>query len=326
MNNDLIISNFQITLADPNLDQINVIQPIAGPSVTIRPLCENIQNTIADLNVFEPVAGPSKIIQPLFANQNYNINLHKASAIPQMTEKVNPITTKKESMLMKMKNHMRKIKRLQKSVKHLKNESFLKVLSKNDSIHEILKFKISPSFALFLQGELQNFKKSPKGRRWDMDSKIIALRLYKRSPRCYKLLRRVICLPTPSSLKSLLTKFNMSVGINDQIFNVLKKTIKEQDSSENNYILMFDEMSIKKNLFYNKKEDLIEGYQDHALQGRSPQMATHALVFMIGGIRKKLKQPIAYYFSSGSVTADRLSVLLKEVSIMIFYLLFCQDM
>ncbi|CAK1591825.1 unnamed protein product [Parnassius mnemosyne] len=72
-------------------------------------------------------------------------------------------------------------------------------------------------------------------------------------------------------------------------------------------------MSIKKNLFYNKKEDIIEGYQDHALQGRSPQMATHALVFMIGGIRKKLKQPIAYYFSSGSVTADRLSVLIKEV-------------
>lgn len=38
-------------------------------------------------------------------------------------------------------------------------------------------------------------------------------------------------------------------------------------------------------------------------------MASYAYVFMVAGLIKKVKQPVAYYFS----VADRLSVLLKEV-------------
>lgn len=189
----------------------------------------------------------------------------------------------------------------------------MKVINDDESVSKFLKSKISPSFALLLQGELQNFKRQCKGRRWTDESKIMALRLFKRSPTCYKLLRRLICLPTPSTLKSLLNKFQMNVGINNQIFNVLKKTTSQQTPSEREYILMFDEMSIKKNLYYNRKEDLIEGFQDHAEQGRSSQVASYALVFMVAGLRKRVKQPVAYYFSAGSVTADRLAVLLKEV-------------
>lgn len=92
-----------------------------------------------------------------------------------------------------------------------------------------------------------------------------------------------------------------------------------QKLSDNNYILMFDEMSLNKSLNYNNKEDLIEGYQDHAAQGRSALVASYALVFMISGIRKRVKQPIAHYFSSGFSTADRLAVLIKEVGIYLFF-------
>lgn len=38
---------------------------------------------------------------------------------------------------------------------------------------------------------------------------------------------------------------------------------------------------------------------------------------MIVGIRKNIKQPIAHFFSSGFVTADRLAVVLKEVMILL---------
>ncbi|CAH2104627.1 unnamed protein product [Euphydryas editha] len=72
-------------------------------------------------------------------------------------------------------------------------------------------------------------------------------------------------------------------------------------------------MSLKKNINYDCKSDLVEGFQDHSTQGRSGLIASFALVFMIGGIRKKVKQPIAHYFSSGFATADRLAVLIKEV-------------
>ncbi|CAH0731403.1 unnamed protein product, partial [Brenthis ino] len=79
------------------------------------------------------------------------------------------------------------------------------------------------------------------------------------------------------------------------------------------YILLFDEMSLKKHLHYNPKEDLIEDYQDHGCQERSANIAAYALVFMIAGIKKKEKQPITHYFSSAFSTADRLAVLIKEV-------------
>ncbi|CAG5058427.1 unnamed protein product [Parnassius apollo] len=151
------LKGFMITLADHNLEQRNVIQHIAGLSTTKQPLSENIQKTITVPNVFEPVAGPSKCIQPLCENVHYKTIPDKTSAIPQVTENINPVAAANPSrknkkdrdiMLIKMKYHLRKINRLQKTVKHLKNEAFLKVLSKNDSVNEILKCKISPSFCI----------------------------------------------------------------------------------------------------------------------------------------------------------------------------------
>lgn len=113
----------------------------------------------------------------------------------------------------------------------------------------------------------------------------------------------------------LLNRVPFTVGIARPIFRVLADFIKKEQPSNNAFIMMFDEMSLKKNFHYNIKEDLIEGYQDHGAQGRSPIVAGYALVFMVVGIRKRIKQPIAHYFSSGFVTADRLAVLIKEVII-----------
>ncbi|CAG4986368.1 unnamed protein product [Colias eurytheme] len=72
-------------------------------------------------------------------------------------------------------------------------------------------------------------------------------------------------------------------------------------------------MSIMKNISYNSKSDEIDGYQDHGLQGKSKVFASHALVFMLVWIRRRWKQPVAFYLSGDNVTADRLTVLIKEV-------------
>lgn len=93
-------------------------------------------------------------------------------------------------------------------------------------------------------------------------------------------------------------------------------------------ILSFDEMAIRKHLYYNENLDIIEGYQDHGDHGRSQQIASNALVFMLAGVRKNWKQPIAFYFSGKSVTGDRLSVIIKEVWIfnyIIFHIMFSYE-
>ncbi|KAF9417911.1 hypothetical protein HW555_005056 [Spodoptera exigua] len=77
-------------------------------------------------------------------------------------------------------------------------------------------------------------------------------------------------------------------------------------------ILSFDEMSIRKHLSYNESQDEIQGFQDHGNHGRNHQIAIKALVFMLAGIRKKSKQPIALYFSH-TMNSDRMTVVLKEI-------------
>lgn len=51
-------------------------------------------------------------------------------------------------------------------------------------------------------------------------------------------------------------------------------------------------------------------FQDHDTKGRFPQAASYALVFMVVGARKQVKQPVAYYLSN-----DRLSAFVKEVCV-----------
>jgi hypothetical protein len=77
--------------------------------------------------------------------------------------------------------------------------------------------------------------------------------------------------------------------------------------------LLFDEMSIKENFWFNQKFDCIEGFEDLGSQGRTCNIANHALLFMVCGMHWKWKQPVAYYLSRGSTKAEMLVQFLKEV-------------
>ncbi|RVE41902.1 hypothetical protein evm_013452 [Chilo suppressalis] len=264
----------------------------------------SVSNILQDTSKDEPQAGPSGV-----SNKNtkkLDSELVTVCDIQTATIKKNDVVYKK------YRNYMKKVCQLKNKIKHLKKTNVLNVIHNNEAIQNLIKH-VTPSLALMLQGELKNAKRKYTGRRWTSEQKIIALRLYKRSPATYHLLRRLWCLPAPSTLKNILRNFHLTVGINEKVFKTLKKYSLTQDPINNEYVLMFDEMSIKKHLFYNIKEDKVEGYQDHGNHGRSPHEATHALVFMVAGIRKKKKQPVAFYLSSSNVTADRLSVLIKEV-------------
>jgi hypothetical protein len=76
---------------------------------------------------------------------------------------------------------------------------------------------------------------------------------------------------------------------------------------------MFDEISIRENLHFNRKFDCIEGFEDLGSHGRTSNIANHALRFMLHGLHKKWKQPVAYYSIHGSTKSDMLVNFLKEV-------------
>ncbi|CAG4923331.1 unnamed protein product [Colias eurytheme] len=278
----------------------------ASPGTSRSVLCEqtNIVINIASQRRVDPTPGPS------FSKEEVDTK-PGSSHLPQEFDP-NETISKQRYYMTKCRKFMQKICKLRNTITKLKNDEVLKALD-TDKYVQLLSKYITPSLALILQGEIKNFRRKEKGRRWTKEQKITALRIYKRSPTCYNLLRRLIILPSPSSLKKLLQLFDLKVGINKKIFEMLKKVSKNLKQKDNEFILSFDEISIRKHLLYNNKNDLIDGYQDHGLQGRSSQVACYALVFMLSGIRKQIKQPVAFYLSGSSVSADRLSVLIKEV-------------
>jgi len=69
----------------------------------------------------------------------------------------------------------------------------------------------------------------------------------------------------------------------------------------------------EKNVWFNQKFDCIEGFKDLGSQGRTCNIANHALIFMVRALHRKWKQPVAYYLSRGGTNAEMLVQFLKEL-------------
>ncbi|XP_052747040.1 uncharacterized protein LOC112046793 [Bicyclus anynana] len=236
---------------------------------------------------------------------------------PSVSKSIHPENQLGKQQLKKCKKYLNKIYRLKMALKKKKNvkgnrKCFLEALTKTEYFEKFNQY-LNPAFGVLLQSQMTNSRRKLQGRRWTLNEKILALAIYKKSSACYKLLRRMMCLPNPGTLKCLLNRVYLPCGVNKKVMASLKEISQGEEKKDNLWVLLFDEMSIRKNLIYNPKTDAIEGYQDHGSQGRNQQMASHALVFMLVGLRKRWKQPIAHFFSGDSVTADRLQAIIKEV-------------
>ena len=161
-------------------------------------------------------------------------------------------------------------------------------------------------------GQLKHQKISKRGRRFSFDEKVFALSLMKQSPKGYKLLKATFALPSRRTLMALLNKVPFHHGINSCIFEAIRKSAETMEALDRCCILMYDEMSISPGLSYNKRYDRIEGYSNFETSG-TVKFANHVLVFMAKGLRRKWKQPIAYYFTHSGVRAADLMRVIKEI-------------
>ncbi|KAK3918525.1 LOW QUALITY PROTEIN: Ubiquitin carboxyl-terminal hydrolase 36 [Frankliniella fusca] len=189
----------------------------------------------------------------------------------------------------------RRIKRLLQFSQ--RQSATFKKLAKKTTVDMIDEMLISPEAKIILESQLENWKKKPNGRRWTIKMKCLALAIWKRSRRVYRWLSTIIALPVESTLRDLLIDIPLEPGINLVAIDNLSKKTAEFSSTDRICQVMFDEVSLKKGLYWNKKSKLIEGFEDYGLNGRTVGLATHALVFMVQGINRKFKQPVAFYFS-----------------------------
>jgi hypothetical protein len=166
--------------------------------------------------------------------------------------------------------------------------------------------------ARLLAAIIKNSRHKPRKRRWNFQEKFLALSLLKHSPKSYIL---QILFPHPSgrTLQSLLSTVPFRTGINTHVFMHFVTLCKKKYEKDRYCCLLFDEMSIRENVWFNQKFDCIEGFEDFGSQGRTCNIANHALLFIVHGLHWKWKQPVAYYLSCGSTKAEMFVQFLNEV-------------
>lgn len=142
-----------------------------------------------------------------------------------------------------------------------------------------------------------NTRKSDKTVRYSDELKSFALTLYFYSPKAYIFLRNHISLPHPSTLRLLLSTHNCNTGFMKEVFEFLKRSVEKNDYLKN-VSIVFDAMSIRSELTYDKKMDKFWGYVDYGgiVNNDSEILATEVLVIMIVSYTRKFKCPIGYFF------------------------------
>ena len=178
----------------------------------------------------------------------------------------------------------------------------------------LILFKKNSLIGSFL--ELRNFVISQlyhkRKSQWNTREKKLALWLFYKSPALYKYLRSLkFKLPGVRTIQRWLENNNLSTGINNSFFRNLKYKVSTMTEHEKECVLLFDETHIKTCLEYNRKKDVVEGFQDLGELGRSSRVANQVLVFMVRGLIYKWKLPISFYVSKSITFAG-----LKELVIL----------
>lgn len=78
----------------------------------------------------------------------------------------------------------------------------------------------------FILSQLKNQNKKLHGRRYSNDDKILALSIFKQSPKGYKYLSSLFALPSIKTIMSLLRKIPFGPGINYHIIEHLKHIVE----------------------------------------------------------------------------------------------------
>ena len=203
-----------------------------------------------------------------------------------------------------------KIKCLKEQLRREKKKKKKKMTP--DEALTILQPLLPTHFFSILKDQVRLAHRNKHGRRYDSNTKTIALSIFHSSPQTYKLLRKIFLLPSIRTLKRDLDMIHLKSGFNTTMLDALKAKVKSMDGQQKKCALVFDEMGIKESITYNSGNDTVEGFEDGGLLGTTKYVANHATVFMVKGLATKWKQPVGYFFSSGPMKAATLSILLLQ--------------
>lgn len=128
----------------------------------------------------------------------------------------------------------------------------------------------------------------------------MCLAMYKSGPRSYRFKENnnIMVLPSLSTLTRHSAKMIFRTGIVPQLFSFIKEKVKEWPERDLLCSFGFDETALKSILEYSSTDDEIIGFVELGSL-RRPIFASHALTFMVRGIHRPFKQPVAHFYTHG---------------------------
>lgn len=141
--------------------------------------------------------------------------------------------------------------------------------------------------------------------------------LFFRSPSAYHLVRKLLQLPSPSTIRSWLSNHECNPGFTQQAFSTLAQKLNSTDIEVSRFrycALVIDDMSLKKNVQWDKNASKFIGYVDLGFEASTTEEATKAFVIMAVGLLGHWKITLGYFLTNG-LSAKTVSQLIKETII-----------
>ncbi|XP_063220182.1 uncharacterized protein LOC134529730 [Bacillus rossius redtenbacheri] len=134
------------------------------------------------------------------------------------------LTPKKQKILRQVQGKVKAMKRVCKQLRK-QNLTFRETVDKAADLQLRELKNMSPAAYHLLASQLRFKNMKPQGRRWTVDEKILAISIYKRSPSCYSLLRRMLVLPSKKSLLNLLNAVPFKCGVDNRVMLLIKEIV-----------------------------------------------------------------------------------------------------
>ncbi len=212
----------------------------------------------------------------------------------------------------KESKYQAKISELKARMKRMEQEfADIRIKTIGDIVNQASQYLDSQTLQFFAT-QLRVASVHKKGRRWTVEDKALFISLHYQSPKAYRCLNSIFILPTERTITRWLEDVDVRSGFDNSIFEILKSRVGNMEGRDRVCSLLIDEISLKEGLSYDLKDDVIEGVVDFGEVGRKKEIANQGLVFMVRGLAKKWKQPIAYFLSRNSTPASTLSSLVSD--------------
>lgn len=172
---------------------------------------------------------------------------------------------------------------------------------------------------LFNTDQIQSLKNRSRATQWAPETVKKALQIrYACGSSGYEFLRTCgYPLPAYRTLCGKVQKLDMAPGLDITLLDMLANKLSVYSQTERDCCLLIDEVQLKEKLEYDKGLKRVMGavVGETASNSASPgvTLASHALCFMVRGIRTNWKQVIAWFPTGNSISGIKQWELAKEI-------------